>query len=273
MDHDSTLGVLGAGNMACAIVEGAIRAQALAPSRVVACRRDLAALEAWTSSVGARAEPDVKALAAQSDWLLVGLKPQVILAVLRDIAPSLSRETLVVSLAAGIDMEALQGALPPGQPVIRLMPNTPCLIGRGATGLCRGAWATDRHGAVVSALLGSVGEVWDVSESQMDAVTAVSGSGPAYVFYLMEAMERSAIAAGLDPEIARPLVAQTLRGSAELAHASAEPLADLRRRVTSPGGTTEAAIEVLDAAEVQATIAGAIDAGIARGASLRGDTP
>ena len=269
MTEELTLGVLGAGNMACAIVEGALKAGALRGDQVVATRRDPVALASWCDRTGVRSLGEYAALAAASGWLLVGLKPQVTLGVLREIGPSLSSDTVVISLAAGLDTASLEAALPPGQPVVRLMPNTPCLVGRGVTGLCRGATATDAQVAWVTELLRSVGVVISVDEALMDAITAVSGSGPAYVFYIMESLERAAIAAGLEPDAARLLVGQTILGSAELAQASDETPRTLRARVTSPRGTTEAAVQVLDQADVAGVVERAVEAGIARGAQLR----
>ncbi len=272
MSDEYTLGVLGAGNMACAIVEGALRAGALPAVEVGAPRRDQQALAAWAERTGARAARDNGGLAAASQWLLVGLKPQVTLEVLRSIASSLRPTTVVISLAAGLDTESLEGALADGQPVIRLMPNTPCLVGRGLTGLCLGTSATEEQATWVADLLGSVGEVLRLDESLMDTVTAVSGSGPAYVFYLMEALERAAVSGGLDPETASRLVSQTILGSAELACASDEEPRVLRARVTSPRGTTEAAIQVLDEAGVDQRLEAAVAAGIVRGRELREST-
>ncbi len=269
MSDEFTFGVLGAGNMACAIVEGALEAGALTPGQVVASRRDQDALRAWTERTGTRLEVHNERLAADSDWLLVGLKPQITLEVLREIRVALRPTTVVISLAAGLDTASLEGALAPAQPVIRLMPNTPCLVGRGATGLCLGTHATEDQASWVTGLLRSVGQVLRLEESLMDTVTAVSGSGPAYVFYLMESLENAAVSGGLDRESARSLVSQTILGAAELARASDVEPKVLRARVTSPKGTTEAAIEVLDADGVAQSFERAVAAGIARGAELR----
>lgn len=269
MSDEFILGVLGAGNMACAIVEGALKAGALTPRQIIASRRNQDALRAWADRTGVRAEGNNERLAVGSDWLLVGLKPQVTLEVLEQIRSALRPGTVVISLAAGLDTASLEGALAPGQPVIRLMPNTPCLVGRGATGLCLGSHATEEQANWVDRLLSSVGQVLRVDESLMDTVTAVSGSGPAYVFYLMESLENAAVLGGLDRESARSLVSQTILGSAELARASDVEPKVLRERVTSPRGTTEAAIKVLDADGVPESLERAVAAGIARGAELR----
>jgi len=272
MSDEFTLGVLGAGNMACAIVEGALDAGALKPEQIVATRRDQDALKSWADQTGARPVEDNARLASESDWLLVGLKPQVTLGVLREVGASLSPTCVVISLAAGLDTQTLEGALPAGQSVIRLMPNTPCLVGRGATGLCLGTAATEAQAAWVVELLSSVGTVLRLDEALMDTVTAVSGSGPAYVFYLMESLENAAVAGGLGREEARLLVSQTILGSAELAYRSDLEPSALRQRVTSPRGTTEAAIKVLDDAGVAQRFEQAVAAGIARGVELREPT-
>jgi pyrroline-5-carboxylate reductase len=269
MGEDFMLGVLGAGNMARAIVEGALRAGALAPAQVSASRRDVDALAQWASSTGVRAVSDNSALAAGADLLLVGLKPGQTLEVLREISPSLRPCTLVISLAAGLDTATLEAALPESQPVLRLMPNTPTAVGRGAIGLCLGAAATEDHAAFVTSILAAVGEVWRLDESLMDAVTAISGSGPAYLYLFMEALEAAAVAGGLAPDVARGLISQTVLGAAELARASEEGPRELRARVTSPGGTTEAAIGVLEGEGVEGIIGRAVAAAIRRGAALR----
>lgn len=269
MSDEFTLGVLGAGTMACAIVQGALEAGALHPHQITASRRNQEALRSWTERIGARAALSNQSLAAEADWLLVGLKPQVALEVLRELAGALGPGTVVISLAAGLDTASLEGVLPAGQPVIRLMPNTPCLVGRGATGLCLGIHATEEHGAWVRRLMTSVGLVLRLEESLMDTVTAVSGSGPAYVFYLMESLENAAVSGGLDREAAQSLVRQTILGAAELAVASDDEPRVLRAKVTSPGGTTEAAVQSLDASGVSKSLESAVAAGIARGAALR----
>jgi pyrroline-5-carboxylate reductase len=269
MGEEFTLGVLGAGNMARAIVEGALRAGSLAADQVSASRRDLEALAQWADRTGVRAVSDNHLLASGSDLLLVGLKPGQTLDVLREISPSLRSCTLVISLAAGLDTPALEAALPLGQPVLRLMPNTPCTVGRGAIGLCLGSTAKEDHATLVTGILASVGEVWRVDEGLMDTVTAISGSGPAYLYLFMEALEAAGVAGGLDPDVARALVSQTVLGSAELARASEAGPRELRARVTSPGGTTEAAVSVLQGEGVEEAIGRAVAAAIARGAEIR----
>ena len=181
-----------------------------------------------------------------ADVVLIVVKPQDVPALLQEIAPAVDTAATVVSLAAGIRIAAIEAALPDGVSVVRAMPNTPALVGEGMFGISPGTSCDDERLHQVRALLSTGGRVAIVDESGQDAVTAVSGSGPAYVFYLAEAMIDGGVAAGLDPGTARTLVTQTLVGAAKLLATSDDDAAELRRRVTSPNGTTAAAIEAFD---------------------------
>lgn len=181
-----------------------------------------------------------------SDVLVVAVKPQDLAGALTPLHPV--RNRMVLSIAAGVttgELEALLGRVA----VVRAMPNTPALIGEGMAAICAGEHADDWHLGVARTILEAVGTVIEVPETMLDAVTAVSGSGPAYLFGLAEWLEEAAIDQGFDPEQARTLVTQTLKGAALLLDASDESATELRRRVTSPGGTTEAAFEVLQNAD------------------------
>jgi pyrroline-5-carboxylate reductase len=181
--------------------------------------------------------------------VVLAVKPQHMETVLADIAAMIHPDSTVISVAAGVTTQRIEQVIP-GVNVVRAMPNTPARIQAGVIGLCAGARCSADAAALAERLLACVGRVVVVSESDMDAVTAISGSGPAYVFYLAEAMLGAAADLGLSDEVARPLVVDTIVGAAALMAGSAASPADLRADVTSPGGTTQAAIESLDAALV-----------------------
>lgn len=207
---------------------------------------------------------------ADADVVLLVVKPQDVPALLEEIAGSVRPTATVVSLAAGIRIDAMTAALPAGVAVVRAMPNTPALVGEGMFGVSPGPSVTDEQLAAVVSLLGSGGRVVVVDESRQDAVTAVSGSGPAYVFYLAEAMIAGGVAEGLDVETARTLAAQTLVGAAKLLAESGETADELRRRVTSPNGTTHAAITTFDERGVKDGLVAGVAAAAARSAELSG---
>ena len=185
-------------------------------------------------------------LTAPPAVIVVAVKPQVMEDVFPALAKVAGRETVVISIAAGKTLASFERHLPPRTAVVRAMPNTPAAIGRGITGAVANAHTTAAQKEICESLLGAVGEVvWIPDESLIDAVTAVSGSGPAYVFLLAEALAEAGIAAGLDEATAKQLARATLSGAGELLNQSESDPATLRRNVTSPGGTTAAALEVL----------------------------
>ncbi len=203
-----------------------------------------------------------------ADTILIVVKPQDVPSLLTEIAAKVDASSTVVSLAAGILIETLEAALPAGVAVVRAMPNTPALVGEGMFGISPGATCSADQLAEVFALLESGGKVVVVDESLQDAVTAVSGSGPAYVFYLAEAMIAGGVAAGLDDATARTLAAQTLVGAAKLLAESEDTADELRRRVTSPNGTTAAAIATFDDNGVKDALIAGVKAAAARSAEL-----
>jgi pyrroline-5-carboxylate reductase len=206
-----------------------------------------------------------------AEVVLVVVKPQDVPALLEEIAPAVDADATVVSLAAGIRIATIESALPDGIAVVRAMPNTPALVGEGMFGISPGTSCSDKRLDQVRQLLKTGGKVVIVDESGQDAVTAVSGSGPAYVFYLAEAMIDAGIEAGLDPETARTLATQTLVGAAKLLATSDDDAAELRRRVTSPNGTTAAAIEAFDERGVHDALVAGVLAAARRSAELSGN--
>ncbi len=269
MSSESTIAFIGGGNMARSLIGGLLaRGTSAADIRVsepVAVLREALARD-FGVQVGA---DSAEAVGPAGLWVLA-VKPQVMRAVCEALAPmAQASQPLVVSIAAGITAAQLQRWLGGGVAVIRTMPNTPALLGAGVTGLFAST-EVDANGRQRAAnLLASAGKtVWIESEAQMDAVTAVSGSGPAYVFLLAEAMEAAALAEGLSAGAARTLVLETVLGAARMLTESGEDPAELRRRVTSPGGTTQAAIETFKAGGLLALVAAAIRNATERGRQL-----
>ena len=205
---------------------------------------------------------------AAADLLVLATKPQGFAELLPSLAPLLRPGQAVLSIAAGVTLGRLQATLGPSVPLIRVMPNTPGLIGQGASAYCLGSRATETHAALAEAVLAPLGLVLRVDEAQMDAVTALSGSGPAYVFLLAELMEQAAVAQGIPAPLARRLARQTVTGSGALLAASAEDSAALRVAVTSPGGTTAAALKVFEDADFRGLVAKALRAARDRSAEL-----
>lgn len=206
--------------------------------------------------------------AAEADVVLVGVKPAMVPDLLREITPSLRAGTIVVSLAAGVTTATYEAILPESVSVLRSMPNTPALVNRAVTGLAAGSRASADDVATVRALFETVGVVVELDEEQIDALGTISGSGPAYVYLLMEELSRAAEAKGFTPEQARLLVEQTFIGASALLEASGETPQELRRQVTSPNGTTERAIAVLQDAGLSDLFGRATDAALARSREL-----
>lgn len=201
---------------------------------------------AFLASHGLAASDEIESCSAPPSAILVAVKPQVMDAVFPKLARLAGPETVVISIAAGRDLKSFEAHLPAGRAVVRAMPNTPAAIGRGMTVCVANSAATPAQRALTDSILSTVGDVaWLDDETLMDAVTAVSGSGPAYVFLLAEAMAKAGVAAGLDAKLAERLANATVAGSGDLLRQAGLPAATLRQNVTSPGGTTAAALSVL----------------------------
>ncbi|MDH4273752.1 MAG: pyrroline-5-carboxylate reductase [Gammaproteobacteria bacterium] len=268
--QDLTIGFIGGGNMARALVGGLIAAGV--PARNVWVSDPVEEQRATLAAqYNIHTTTDNTAVADQSDVLVLAVKPQQMRAAATAIALAVARRRpLVVSIAAGIRMDDLARWLDtPQLAIVRAMPNTPALVQSGASGLCANAWTDDEGRTIAEHILRAVGLVqWVPEESMMDAVTALSGSGPAYFLLVMEALHQAGVAMGLPSEQARLLTLQTAFGTARLALESEADAAELRRRVTSPGGTTEQAIKVLQEGQLEALFERALLAAQKRGASL-----
>ena len=265
---------LGAGSMARAIIAGLLQPGVVVDGGIRTTNRtaekaaELAGLEGVTAYA---TETDVAAnhaAVAGASLVVVAVKPAMVPDLLREIADSLEPGTVVVSVAAGVTVATFESLLPESVAVIRSMPNTPAVVGRAVTGVSAGTRSSDADLALAVSLFETVGQVLVVPESQLDALSTISGSGPAYVFYLIEQLTATAVDKGFTPEQAAVMVQGTFRGASELLASSGEDPAELRRRVTSPKGTTERAIAVLEASDLKQVFDRATDAALARAREL-----
>jgi pyrroline-5-carboxylate reductase len=267
------IAILGAGSMGGAILHGLVRSGLAAGGVSVTNRTpEKAAALAGLNGVTSIALSDTPSgntdAAATADIVLIGVKPAMVPDLLREIAPSLRPGSIVVSLAAGVTIATFEQILGPDAVVLRSMPNTPSLVGKGVTGLAAGTNAGPGAVAVVRRLFETVGTVIEVPESQIDELSTVSGSGPAYFFLVVEEFTKAAIGKGFGEADARLMAEQTFIGAAALLEASGDDPAELRRRVTSPKGTTERAVAVLQNAGLDQVFAEATDAALARAKEL-----
>ncbi|MBN9223921.1 MAG: pyrroline-5-carboxylate reductase [Microbacterium sp. SCN 70-27] len=266
------IAILGAGSMGGAILQGLVRS-GLAPTvtvtnRTVAKAADLAALPGVTSLALEQDATANTAAAAAADIVLVGVKPVMVPDLLREIAPALRPGTIVVSLAAGVTIATFEEIVGGDVAIVRAMPNTPAVVGKAVTGIASGSTASAADMDLVRALFETCGVVIDVPEDQIDALSTISGSGPAYVYLLIEDLTEAARGKGFSDADARLMAEQTFIGAAALLDATGEDPAELRRRVTSPKGTTERAIAVLQGANLSGILSEATDAALARAREL-----
>lgn len=266
-----TIAFLGAGNMAEALVRGLLTSQTLPASRILVTDVRLERLDFFAKSFGVTALSGNAAAVQRADTVVLAVKPQQAGTVFADLKAQFGPAKLLISIAAGVTTTRIEQALGGTPRVVRVMPNTPALVGVGAAGYCAGRFATESDLATTATILGAVGIVVRVDESMMDAVTAVSGSGPAYIFLVAEAMIRAGIEVGLSEEVARKLTVQTIFGAGALMGASGELPAELRRKVTSPGGTTEAALKVMADRQLVEIFVAAVAAAERRGQELSRD--
>lgn len=271
-DAPPSVAILGAGSMGGAILQGVAAAgggrEIVVTNRTAAKARALAGMPGVTS-LALEDDPTANVRAAASaDIVLVGVKPAMVPDLLREIAPALRAGAVVVSLAAGVTLATFARELGPDRAVVRSMPNTPALVGKAVTGLAAGERVSTTQRAAVRALFETCGSVIEVPESGIDALSTISGSGPAYVFLLVEALTAAAEEKGFGREDARRMAEQTFIGAAALLEASGEDPAELRRRVTSPKGTTERAVAVLQEADLPRLFGRATDAALARAREL-----
>ena len=262
------LGLLGAGNMAEAIVRGVLRSERLTAGQIIVSNPSVERRTFFEHELGVAATDDNALVARSVPTLVLSVKPQVCPGVLAGVANYVDADALVVSVMAGISSGFIQRALGGRRRVVRAMPNTPMLVGEGMVAVARGSFATAADILSATHLFSAAADVMEVTEDQIDAVTAVSGSGPAYFFYLVEAMIAAGVELGLTEDQAHRLATRTACGAGHMLVAGPDGPAELRRRVTSRGGTTNAAIEHLAAAGLPTIVAGAMAAAEKRSKEL-----
>jgi pyrroline-5-carboxylate reductase len=266
---DTTIAFIGGGNMARSLI-GGLLADGLPPDRIRTADPSPAVRQELEARYRVRTTADNADAALQADVLVIAVKPQAARDAVRPLAPVVKQQRpLVISVAAGIREGALRRWLGEDTAIVRTMPNTPALVGSGATALFANAAVSPSQKSLAESVLRAVGmTLWVEDETSLDAVTALSGSGPAYFFLVMEAMEAAGQHLGLTGETAHLLTLQTALGAAKMALESNEPLGELRRRVTSPGGTTERAIRVLQTHRLEAVFDEALQAAHRRSQEL-----
>jgi pyrroline-5-carboxylate reductase len=259
------LGFIGAGRMATALAQGCIEARLLPASAMLASDPiEEARAKFAAESPGAQLVANNAAVLAGAETIVLAVKPQMMKAVLAEIRPHVTPQHLLISIAAGVTLARLAEGLPPGARLIRVMPNTPCLIGLGASCFARGSSATADDAALVERLLTSVGKAYEVKESQLDAVTGLSGSGPAFIYTAIEALAAGGAAMGLPEKLALELAAQTAAGAAAMVLKTGLSPAELRNQVTSPGGTTLACLKALEERDGAGAFRSAVEAATRR---------
>ncbi|MGN6761344.1 MAG: pyrroline-5-carboxylate reductase [Leifsonia sp.] len=268
-----TIAMLGAGSMGRAILSGllapGVQVAGIRVTNRSAARAATLAGAPGVTAYATETRADANRLAVEgAQVVLVAVKPAMVRDLLAEIGDSLAPGTVVVSVAAGVTAATMESLLPDSVSVVRAMPNTPAVVGKAVTGVSAGCRTDPEDLSLVRTLFETVGEVVEVPESQLDALSTISGSGPAYVFLLIEALTEAAVQKGFTPAQAATLVNGTFLGAAELLVSSGEEPAELRRRVTSPNGTTERAIAVLAEADLPALFARATDAALARARAL-----
>ncbi|CAN5894734.1 pyrroline-5-carboxylate reductase [soil metagenome] len=261
-------GFIGAGRMATALIRGMIRAGVASAGAVSASDPLASARDRLVEATGARALASNREVAEASDVLVLAVKPQGMAEVFEELGPVVGDDHLIISVAAGITMATLASGLGQDMRIVRVMPNTPALIGEGAAGYCLGAGVRPADESIVRHCLESVGRAFRVSESLLDAVTGLSGSGPAFVYVIIEALSDGGVRAGLPRDIAAALAAQTVLGSAKMVLETGEHPAVLKDQVASPGGTTIAGLHCLERGALRAALIDAVEAATRRSAEL-----
>ena len=257
MSNDK-IGVIGAGKIGAAMARGMIRAGLASKENVMASDVSDALRESIVQDLGIKATPDNTEVCSFADVVILAVKPQIVDPVARQIAKKLGKTKLLVSVAAGVPLRRLETQLEPGARVVRVMPNICCVVGAGAAGYAAGAHATEQDMEKVSAILNSFGIGMPMEEKYLDAVTGLSGSGPAYVFMFMEALAEGGVQVGLSREVAVRLALQTVYGAARMALEHKKHLAELKDEVASPGGTTMAGLYAMEQNGFRGTIMDAV---------------
>lgn len=269
--QNKMIAFIGVGNMGTALIDGLLRSKSVTPDQIIVTDAVVEKADSFAKTRGVLGHGDNAAAADAADVIVLAVKPQQMGEVLAGFKSVVTGAKLIVSIAAGVTTARIERGLGGRTRVVRVMPNTPALVGAGAAALAKGAYATDDDLTTAETILGAVGISVRIEEKFIDAVTALSGSGPAYVFYVTEAMIKAGVAAGLDAAVAKRLAIQTVYGAGKLLVESGEEPEALRRNVTSPGGTTEAALNMMRERQLVEIFAEAIKAAQKRSQELSED--
>lgn len=263
------IGFIGAGSMAEAMIKGLVKSGEVEPGQIIATNHsNRARLKELQEAYGIRTEPDTEKVAEASDTIVLAIKPKDAQTVITEIGPYLQKEKLVVSILAGIPIDTIQHYAGGELPVVRAMPNTSASIQKSATAFAAGRLVTEAQIREVTGLFQTIGSVTAVEESALDAVTAVAGSGPAFVYRFVEALHASALELGLDESTAKRLITDMMSGAAKMLETGKDPSL-MRREITSPNGTTEAGLRVLDKLQFEKTVAACVKEAAKRSAEIR----
>ncbi|MFH1091670.1 MAG: pyrroline-5-carboxylate reductase [Pseudomonadota bacterium] len=268
MKVEDKVGFVGGGNMAEALIKGLVQSGKVKPENMLVFDPDQSRLKYLSQTYQVGLAENNASLVNASRVILLAVKPEVVDKVLQEIGSIVSDQQLIISIAAGVPLKRLQAAVAAPCPVIRVMPNTPALTQSGAAAIARGALATDEHAAQARDIFEAVGLAVEVDEKYMDVVTGLSGSGPAYVFLMLEAMIEGAVRLGLPRSQAHILAAQTIMGAAKMALSAERHPAELKNMVTSPGGTTAAGLHTLEKGGFRYLVMEAVAAAARRSAEL-----
>jgi len=266
---EGNIGCLGAGAMGEAILAGIVKSGLAVPENLCASDINKERLAYIKKKLGINTLESNVELIKSTQVVIIAVKPYAIGELLKEISPYLTRDHTLISIAAGITTSYIEARLNEPVPVIRAMPNTPCLLGEGATALCRGKYAGQKHEEIALAVFKSIGDALTVPESQMDAVTGLSGSGPAYVYLFIESLIDAAVRVGLPRDVAGTLAVQTVLGAAKMVKVTGEHPAFLKAKVSTPGGTTVAGLYALEKGGLRPAVMDAVEAATKRSKELQ----
>lgn len=261
---------LGAGAMGEALLRGLLKAHVYAPEDIIIFDANAKRLQEIAAEFGVATAPDVATAAREAEVILLAVKPQIVPVALGSLRDVLTSSHTLISIAAGITTAQLEAHFGADVPVVRVMPNTPALVGAGAAAICLGSHADESHRAIAHGIFAAVGLAVDVEEKLIDAVTGLSGSGPAYVYVFIEALSDAGVKMGLSREISTQLAAQTVLGSAQMVLETKLHPGELKDRVTSPGGTTIAALHALEKGGFRSAVYDAVEASALKSREMSG---
>jgi pyrroline-5-carboxylate reductase len=265
---EQRIGLIGAGQMATALARGILKAGLTRPEMVLASDVDEPARRRFAETTGADVTADNLQVAAQSEVIILAIKPQQVAQVAAGLKQKIPADRLIVSIVAGLRLATLAELFGADLRIVRVMPNTPCLVGQGASAYSLGPQATAADAALVGQLLGAVGAAWQVEEKLLDAVTGLAGSGPAFVYTMIEALSDGGVRMGLPRPLATEMAARTVRGAAEMVLTTGDHPAVLKDRVASPAGTTIAGLQALESGGLRAALMAAVETATRRSIEL-----